>query len=82
MPKVFICQCVGALIGYGSGYPKEYWKINKGEKTSEIHSNISLDIFKEPFGTLALGNERGDVSDTNGELSNILPNEILKIDKI
>ena len=57
--------------------PKEYWKIIKGEKTSEIHSNISLDIFKEHFEKLALGNKRGDVSDTNGELSNIPPNEIL-----
>ena len=34
-------------------------------------------IFKEHFEKLALGNERGDVSDTNGELSNIPPNEIL-----
>ena len=49
----------------------------KGEKTSEIHSNISLDIFKEHFEKLALGNKRGVVSDTNGELSNIPPNEIL-----
>ena len=57
--------------------PKEYWKIIKGGKTSEIHSNISLDIFKELFERLALGNERGDVSDTNGELSDIPPNEIL-----
>ena len=56
---------------------KEYWKIIKGEKTSEIHSNISLDIFKEHFEKLALGNKRGDISDTNGELSNIPPNEIL-----
>ena len=48
--------------------PKEYWKIAKGEKTSEFYSNISLDIWREHFEKLALGNESGEVSDTNGEL--------------
>ena len=57
--------------------PKKYWKIIKGDKTSENHYNISLDIFKEHFEKLALGNERVDLSDTNGELSSIPPNEIL-----
>ena len=36
-----------------------------------------MDIFKEHFEKLALGNESGDVSNTNSELSNIPPNKIL-----
>ena len=57
--------------------PKEYWKIIKEGKTSETHHNISLDIFKEHFEKLALGNESGDACETNGELNNIPPDEIL-----
>ena len=57
--------------------PKEYLKFNQGEKTLEIHTNISLDIFEEHFEKPALGNESGDVSDTYSELNNIPPNEIL-----
>ena len=64
-------QMIHKLRLLQSENPKEYWKIIKGEKTSEIHSNISLDIFKEHFEKLVLGNESGDVSDTNGEISNI-----------
>ena len=58
--------------------PKEYWKIIvKGEKTSEILSNISLHFFKEHFDKLAIGYKSVDVSDTNDELNNIPPNNIL-----
>ena len=49
----------------------------KEGKTSETHHNISLDIFKEHFEKLALGNERGDAYETSDELNNIPPNEIL-----
>ena len=47
------------------------------KKTSEIHTNISLDIFEKHFEKPALRNESRDVSDTYGELNNIPPNEIL-----
>ena len=36
--------------------PKEYWKIIKGERKSEAQHKISLDLFKEHFEKLALGN--------------------------
>ena len=51
--------------------------IVKGEKTSEILSNISLHIFKEHFDKLAIENKTVDVSDTNDELNNMPPNKIL-----
>ena len=36
--------------------PKEYWKIIKWEKKSDVQHKISLDLFKEHFEKLALGN--------------------------
>ena len=70
-------QLIHKLRQPQSKNPKEYWKIIKEGKTSETHHNISLDIFKEHFEKLALGNESGDACETNGELNNIPPNEIL-----
>ena len=49
-----------------TNYCIKYWKIVKGEKTSEMNSKISIDILKEHFEKLALGNESVDVSDTSG----------------
>ena len=36
--------------------PQKYWKIIKEEKKSEVQHKISLDLFKEHFEKLALGN--------------------------
>ena len=70
-------QLIHKLRQLQSENPKEYWKIIKEGKTSKTYHNISLDIFKEHFEELALGNESGDACETNGELNNIPPNEIL-----
>ena len=51
--------------------PKEYWKIIKGERKSEAQHKISLDLFKEHFEKLALGNESVNVSNTTDELHNM-----------
>ena len=57
--------------------PKEYWKIIKGEKKSEVQHKISLDLFKEHFEKLALGNKGVNVSNTTGELHNMPPDTML-----
>ena len=57
--------------------PKEYWKIIKGAKKSEVQHKISLDLFKEHFKKLALGNEGVNVSNTTGELHNMPPDTML-----
>ena len=57
--------------------PKEYWKIIKGEKKSEVQHKISLDLFKEHFEKLALGNEGVNVSKTTGDPLNMPPDTML-----
>ena len=57
--------------------PKEYWKIIEEEKKSGVQHKISLDLFKEHFEKLALGNESVNVSDTTGELNNMPPDTML-----
>ena len=57
--------------------PKEYWKIIKGEKKSEVQHKISLDLFKEHFEKLTLGNESVNVSNTTSELHNMPPDTML-----
>ena len=57
--------------------PKEYWKIIKEEKKSEVQHKISLDLFKEHFEKLALGNEGVNVSKTTGDLLNMSPDTML-----
>ena len=57
--------------------PQKYWKIIKGEKKSEVQHKISLDLFKEHFKKLALGNKGVNVSNTTGELHNMPPHTML-----
>ena len=56
---------------------KEYLKIIKVEKKSEVQHKISLDLFKEHLEKLALGNESVNVSDTTGEFNNMPPDTML-----
>ena len=57
--------------------PKEYWKIIKGEKKSDVEHKISLDLFEEHFEKLVLENESVNVSNTTGELQNMPPDTML-----
>ena len=57
--------------------PKEYWKIIQGKQTSEIYHKISLETFKDHYEKLASGTENTVHNDTNGELNNKPPDELL-----